>query len=42
MKGRLPAGELDGLPEGWWAGAVTPVRVPGLDAERHIIQILRT
>ncbi len=42
MKGRAPAGELDGLPEGWRAAAVTPVRVPGLDAERHIIQIVRT
>ena len=42
MKGKLPADELDGLPEGWRAAAVTPVRVPGLDAERHIIQLVRT
>jgi 16S rRNA (guanine527-N7)-methyltransferase len=41
MKGRLPADELAALPEGWRAAAVTPVRVPGLDAERHIIQIVR-
>jgi len=42
MKGRLPADELDALPEGWRAAAVNPLRVPGLDAERHIIQIVRT
>jgi len=41
MKGKLPADELAALPQGWRAGAVTPVRVPGLDAERHIIQIVR-
>ncbi|MEZ5563119.1 MAG: 16S rRNA (guanine(527)-N(7))-methyltransferase RsmG [Gammaproteobacteria bacterium] len=41
MKGRLPADELAALPEGWVAGAVTPVRVPALDAERHMIVVSR-
>jgi len=41
MKGKLPVDELAALPAGWRAAAVTPVRVPGLDAERHIIQVVR-
>lgn len=41
MKGRLPADELAGLPAGWQASAVTPVRIPGVDAERHIIRVVR-
>lgn len=41
MKGRLPADELAALPDGWVAGAVTPVRVPALDAERHMIVVSR-
>jgi 16S rRNA (guanine527-N7)-methyltransferase len=41
MKGRLPADELAELPAGWVAAAVTPVRIPGVAAERHIVQIAR-
>ena len=41
MKGKLPTAELAALPGGWRVEAVTPVRVPGLDAERHIIQVTR-
>ena len=41
MKGKLPVDEIAALPAGWRAGAVTPVRVPGLDAQRHIIQVIR-
>lgn len=41
MKGKLPTAELAALPKGWRASAVTPVRVPGLDAERHMVQITR-
>jgi 16S rRNA (guanine527-N7)-methyltransferase len=41
MKGRLPADELAALPDGWVASAVTPVRVPALDAERHMIVVGR-
>ncbi len=41
MKGKLPADEIRDLPKGWRAAAVTPVKIPGVDAERHIIQIVR-
>jgi len=41
MKGRLPADELAVLPAGWATVAVTPVRIPGVAAERHIVQIAR-
>ncbi|MEZ5564199.1 MAG: 16S rRNA (guanine(527)-N(7))-methyltransferase RsmG [Gammaproteobacteria bacterium] len=41
LKGKLPAVEIDALPAGWRAAAVTPVTVPGLDAERHIIRVVR-
>jgi len=41
MKGRLPADELAELPAGWAAVAATPVRIPGVAAERHIVQIAR-
>ena len=36
MKGRVPDEELKGLPRGWH-GEVIPLRVPGLDAERHLV-----
>ena len=42
MKGKLPAEEIAALPAGWRAAAVTKVQVPGLDAERHIVQITRS
>ena len=35
-KGRDPEEELQGLPRGW-RGQVIPLRVPGLDAERHLV-----
>lgn len=41
MKGKEPTAEIAALPAGWQAVAVVPVQVPGLDAERHIIRILR-
>jgi len=41
MKGKLPAEEIAALPAGWRAAAVTPVRIPGVDAERHIVQLVR-
>lgn len=41
MKGKLPADEIAALPKGWRASAVTRVQIPGLDAERHIVQITR-
>jgi 16S rRNA (guanine527-N7)-methyltransferase len=40
MKGRVPDDELRELPRGWHA-EVTKLRVPGLDAERHLVSLLR-
>jgi len=41
MKGRVPAEELKALPPGWKALAVHPIRVPGLDAERCLVELAR-
>ena len=40
MKGRLPEEEISGLPRTWRA-QVTKLRVPGLDAERHLVALTR-
>lgn len=42
MKGVLPEDEIAALPAGWRVAAVHPLRVPGLDAERHLVEIVRT
>jgi 16S rRNA (guanine527-N7)-methyltransferase len=39
MKGKVPEGELKSLPAGWKALAVHPIRVPGLDAERCLVEL---
>ena len=41
MKGKPPTDELKALPPGWKALAVHPVRVPGLDAERCLVELAR-
>ena len=41
MKGRSPEEELKALPAGWKALAVHPIRVPGLDAERCLVELGR-
>ncbi len=41
MKGRAPEDELKALPAGWKALAVHPVAVPGLDAERCVVELAR-
>jgi len=41
MKGRPPEEELKALPAGWKALAVHPIRVPGLDAERCLVELAR-
>ena len=41
MKGVLPSDEIAALPAGWRLAAVHPLRVPGLDAERHLVEIVR-
>jgi 16S rRNA (guanine527-N7)-methyltransferase len=40
MKGRARDDEVRDLPRGWHA-EVTRLRVPGLDAERHLVALLR-
>jgi 16S rRNA (guanine527-N7)-methyltransferase len=40
MKGRAPDDEVRALPRGWRA-EVVKLRVPGLDAERHLVSISR-
>lgn len=37
MKGQKPADELQMLPRGVSLEAVEPIRVPGLDAQRHLV-----
>ncbi|MEG3192211.1 16S rRNA (guanine(527)-N(7))-methyltransferase RsmG [Lysobacter sp. D1-1-M9] len=41
MKGVYPHEEIAALPAGWTLLAAHPLRVPGLDAERHLIEIGR-
>jgi 16S rRNA (guanine527-N7)-methyltransferase len=41
MKGKVPEEELKAIPTGWKALAVRPIRVPGLDAERCLVEIVR-
>jgi 16S rRNA (guanine527-N7)-methyltransferase len=40
LKGRYPATELAGLPDGWRLLGARAVRIPGLDAERHILTLV--
>lgn len=41
MKGTMPVDELSRLPPGWALRAAVPMRVPGLDAERHMVVVGR-
>jgi 16S rRNA (guanine527-N7)-methyltransferase len=41
MKGQYPETELQGLPRGWRVVAVQRLEVPGLDAERHLVELER-
>jgi len=40
MKGRVPDDEIRALPRGWRADVV-PLRVPGVDVERHLVILRR-
>lgn len=42
MKGRDPAHELTRLPTGWKVAAVHRLIVPGLDEERHLVELCRS
>ncbi|MEZ2419210.1 16S rRNA (guanine(527)-N(7))-methyltransferase RsmG [Luteibacter sp. RCC_6_2] len=41
MKGKHPAEELDGVPEGFRVEAIHALGVPGVDGERHLVVIRR-
>jgi 16S rRNA (guanine527-N7)-methyltransferase len=41
MKGVVPTDEIATLPPGWRVAAMHALRVPGLDAERHLVEIVR-
>ena len=41
MKGRVPEEEFKALPPGWKLLNVHPIRVPGLDAERCLVELAR-
>jgi len=41
MKGQRPDDEIAQLPPGWTVTAVHVLRVPGLDAERHLVEVTR-
>jgi 16S rRNA (guanine527-N7)-methyltransferase len=41
MKGRRPDAEIAALPRGWKAYAVHDIRIPGLAAERCIVELGR-
>ena len=42
MKGRYPHDELEKLPNGWKLAAVHRLGVPGLDEERHLVELCRS
>lgn len=42
MKGKHPADELDGVPEGFRVEAIHVLTVPGVEGERHVVVIRRT
>ena len=41
MKGTLPTEEIAALPAGWQLLATHPLQVPGLGAERHLVEVGR-
>ena len=41
MKGVHPAEEIAELPAGWVGGAVHRLSVPGLEGERHLVEVRR-
>lgn len=42
MKGRYPQTEIAALPAGWRVARTHRLDVPGLDAERHLLELTRT
>jgi len=41
MKGRYPEAELANVPKGWQVVTVHELEVPGLDEQRHLVEICR-
>jgi 16S rRNA (guanine527-N7)-methyltransferase len=41
MKGVVPQDEIAALPPGWRVESVQPLTVPGLEAERHLVVVVR-
>jgi len=42
MKGRYPTEELTHIPSGWKVAAVHRLNVPGLDEQRHLVELCRS
>lgn len=42
MKGRYPDEELATVPKGWRVVAVHELKIPGLDEQRHLVELCRT
>jgi len=42
LKGQAASDELERLPEQWQVAKRTAVKVPGLNAQRHLVHITRT
>jgi 16S rRNA (guanine527-N7)-methyltransferase len=42
MKGRYPTEELTHIPNGWKLAQVHRLKIPGLDEERHLVEICRS
>lgn len=41
LKGQAAADELEGLPAAWCVRHKTPIEVPGMNAQRHLVHIIR-
>ena len=42
MKGKRPDAEIEGLPSGWKVAEIQRLHIPGLDEERHLVEIWRS
>ena len=42
MKGRYPTDELTQIPNGWKLAAVHRLNIPGLDEQRHLVELCRS